>query len=242
ELHAHRARADNDQALGNRRKVQDFDVSKNELRIGLKARQHARLATGGDDDVLGLERLHSSLGLDFHLTAALERGIAGDALHLGALQQHLDALGMFVDDSVLALLHLRVVQPRIFDIDAVGFGVDEMFPNVGGMEQAFGRDASHQKASSAELGLLFDERCFQTVLAGADSCGVAAGTTPDNDEIVGHFYYSSGRIGENTEVTLREGSMLSDGSRRSRARAIRRRWARRNRRRFAIAPEGYLNC
>src|ERR1019366_3859689 len=85
------------------------------------------------------------------------------------------------------------IEARVFDVDAVCLGVDEMRPDVGRMEQALGGDASHQETGSAELGLLFDERCFQSVLAGADSRGVAAGTTPDDDEIVGHSYHSSGR-------------------------------------------------
>ena len=196
ELHAHRARADDDQALGHGGEVQNLDVGEDELGVGFEAGEHARFAAGGDDDVLGFERLHAGIGPDFHLAAALEGGEAGDALHLGALQQHLDAFGMLGDDAVLALLHLGVIEARIFDVDAVGFGVDEMLPDIGGMEQALGGDASHQKTGSAESGLLFDERCFQSVLAGADGCGVAAGTTPDDDEIVGHFYYSSGRMGK----------------------------------------------
>ena len=35
------------------------------------------------------------------------------------------------------------------------------------------------------------ERGLQSVLAGADGSGVAAGTTPDDDQIVRHFFYST---------------------------------------------------
>ena len=66
-----------------------------------------------------------------------------------------------------------------------------MLPNVGGMEQGFGGNAAHQQAGAAEFRLLFDERCFESVLAGADGCGVAAGTTPDDNQIVRHFFYST---------------------------------------------------
>src|ERR1035441_4225753 len=125
----------------------------------------------------------------------------GDAFHLGALEEHLDALGVLVDYAVLALLHLGVIEARVFDVDAVGLGVDEVLPDIGGMEQALGRDASHQETGSAEFGLLFDEGSFQSILAGADSCGVAAGTTPDDDEIVGHFPYSSGRAARGGSVS-----------------------------------------
>src|ERR1035441_4686831 len=193
ELHAHRAPADNDQALGDGGEVQNLDVGEDELGVGRGPGDHTRLAAGGDDDVPGFERLHSGFGPDFHFAAALEGGEASDAFHLGALEAHLDSLGMLVDDAVLAFLHLGVIEARVFDVDAVGLGVDEVLPDIGGMEQALGRDASHQETGSAEFGLLFDEGSFQSILAGADSCGVAAGTTPDDDEIVGHFSYSSGR-------------------------------------------------
>ena len=195
ELHAHGARADDEQALGDGGEVQDLDVGEDELGVGGEAGDHARLAAGGNDDVFGFERLHAGLGPDFHLAAALQRGEARDAFHLGAFEQHLDALGVLVDDAVLALLHLGVIEARVFDVDAVGFGVDEVLPDIGGVEQALGGDTSHQETGPAELGLFFDEGGFQSVLAGADGSGVAAGTTPDDDEIVGHSYYSSGRMG-----------------------------------------------
>jgi hypothetical protein len=41
-------------------------------------------------------------------------------------------------------------------MDAVGLGVDEMLPNVGRMEQALGRDTSHQKTVPPSLA------CFST--------------------------------------------------------------------------------
>ena len=95
---------------------------------------------------------------------------------------------MLVDDAVLALLHLGVIEARVFDVDAFGLGMDKAFPDIGGVEQALGGDTSHQETGP-------DERGLETVLAGADGSGVAAGTTPDDDEIVGHSYYSSGRMG-----------------------------------------------
>jgi hypothetical protein len=59
------------------------------------------------------------VGLHLHLAAALERGVARDALHLGALEQHLDAFGVLVDDAVLALLDLGVIQARVLAVDAL---------------------------------------------------------------------------------------------------------------------------
>jgi hypothetical protein len=70
-------------------------------------------------------------------------------------------------------------------------GVHEALPDVGGLQQGLGGDAAHQQAGAAQLGLLLDQGCFQSVLAGADGCGVAAGTTPDHNEVVGHFFHST---------------------------------------------------
>jgi hypothetical protein len=69
--------------------------------------------------------------------------------------------------------------------------MDEALPDVGRLQQGLGGDAAHQQAGAAQSGLLLDERGLQSVLAGANGCGVAAGTTPDNDQIVGHFFHST---------------------------------------------------
>ena len=59
ELHAHRAGADDRQALGNLGEVEDLDVGEDESRVGLEAGQHARFRAGGDDDILRLHGLHA---------------------------------------------------------------------------------------------------------------------------------------------------------------------------------------
>ena len=45
ELHAHRARADDREALRHGGEIQDLDIGEDELGIGLQAGEHARLAT-----------------------------------------------------------------------------------------------------------------------------------------------------------------------------------------------------
>ena len=143
--------------------------------------------------------------LHLYLAAALQRGVAGDALHLGALEQHLDALGVLVDDAILAVLHLGIIQARVLAVDAFLFAVDEALPDVGGLEQALGGDAAHQQAGAAEPGLLFHQGGLQSVLAGANSSGVAAGTTPNHDQIVRHFFYSTRVTGSAADASTRKG-------------------------------------
>jgi hypothetical protein len=98
---------------------------------------------------------------------------------------------MFIDDTVLAVLHLGEVEARIFAEDAFFVRILEVLPDVGCVEEGFGGDTTHQQAGTAEFRLSFDKGGFEAVLAGADGCGVAAGTTPNNNQIVWHFFYST---------------------------------------------------
>ena len=98
---------------------------------------------------------------------------------------------MLGDDAVLAILDLGIIQARILAVDAFLVGMDEALPDVGGLQQGLGGDAAHQQAGASQPGLLFDERGFQSVLAGAYGCGVAAGTAPDHDKVVRHFFHST---------------------------------------------------
>ena len=79
---------------------------------GCKPGQHARFRAGGENDVLRFQRLHAGVRFHFDFAAALQRGEARDPLHLGPLQQEVDALGMLVDDSILAVLHLGIIEAR----------------------------------------------------------------------------------------------------------------------------------
>jgi len=98
---------------------------------------------------------------------------------------------MFIDDAVLAVLDLGEIEARIFAEDAFFVRMLEVLPDVGRVEEGFGGDTTHQQAGTAEFRLSFDKGGFEAVLAGADGCGVAAGTTPDNNQIVWHFFYST---------------------------------------------------
>ena len=99
--------------------------------------------------------------LHLHLAAALQRGEARDALHLGALQQELDAFGMLVDDPVLALLHLGIVEPRVFARGCrPGSELTKCSQTSAVWSRALGGNTAHQQTGSAEFGLLFDQALF----------------------------------------------------------------------------------
>ena len=123
---------------------------------------------------------------DFHLAAALQRAEALDHVHLVLLHQELDAFGVLGDDPFLRSQDLRVVDARVFALEAFVGGVLEALPDIGGVEEGFGGDATDVQAGAAELGVLFDDGGFQAVLAGPDGSGIASRPAANDDQIVGH--------------------------------------------------------
>src|SRR5262249_25170094 len=117
--------------------------------------------------------------------------VTRESLHFGALEEHGHAIRMLVDDTVLAVFHLGIIQAWILALNSLPIGVNEAFPNVGGLEQSFCGDTTHEEARASEPGLLFDQRCFQSVLSGPNGRGVAARTTPNNNQIVWHLFHST---------------------------------------------------
>ena len=123
--------------------------------VGLQAGQHARLRAGRDNDVPRFERLRAGVRFHLHLAPALERGVARDALHLGALEQHLHAFGMLGDNAVLAVLHLGEIQARVLALDALGLRMDEALPHLGGLQPAPWWGCSPPAGRSRPAGAVF---------------------------------------------------------------------------------------
>ena len=57
--------------------------------------------------------------------------------------QELDALRVLTDDFVLFIENAGVIQTDVFAIDALGLGILEILPNVGGMKKAFSRNTPY---------------------------------------------------------------------------------------------------
>ena len=121
--------------------------------------------------------------------ARQDRAVALDPVDLVLLHQELDALGVLGDDLVLAIEHHGVIQPRILAVDAVFAGVQEVLPDIGRVQQRFGRDAADMQAGAAQLGVFFDDGGLQAVLPGANRRRVAAGAAPDDNHVVCHFIF-----------------------------------------------------
>ena len=164
-------------------------VAPDQLAVGLQAGQLAGAGAGGQDDVLGLERLLAALGeLDRELALAGELRLAVEDGDLVLLEQEADAAAELLRHAAAALDH--------------GGGVEAGV--VGGEAEARRRGASARSTSaersSALVGMQpqfrqMPPRCsrstsatFMLELRRADGRHVAAGTAADDDQVeaLGH--------------------------------------------------------
>ncbi len=89
--------------------------------VDLDPRQRRHVGTGGDQDVLGLERSGlAAVGRRHrHLVGGGDRSRSDQVVDLVLLEQELDALGEVADDAFLALHHRRQVDLQARDLDPV---------------------------------------------------------------------------------------------------------------------------
>ena len=211
EFDAHGARADDDQATSGRREVENFDVGEDESASGCEAGEHARFRAGGDDDVFRFEAsarryrcVTSTLPPPLRVAKPLMRST------LFSFEQQLDALGVLGDDAVLALDDFGVIEARVFDSGCpVGSALAKCSQTSAVWSRALVGMQPTSRQVPPSLAGLFDEGGFESVLAGAHGCRVAAGAAPNDNQIVGHFYYSSGRMGKCPRTIM--GAHISGG-------------------------------
>src|SRR5690606_23215765 len=106
--------ADDGQTLGHFGEVQGADVVDDVLAVELGKRQFDRIRTGGDDDVGALQLdFRTVVLLDLDHVAGLQLAEAVVGGNLVGLEQHGDAAGELLHDSVLAGDHLAHVDRGI---------------------------------------------------------------------------------------------------------------------------------
>jgi len=96
----------------------------------------------------------------------------------------LDALGLFVDDVLLALLHFGPVDRHVADGDAEVLCFLDLGPDVGVLEKGLRGDAAAVETRAAEEGILLDDGDLEAELARADAGDVSARTASDDDDVV----------------------------------------------------------
>src|SRR5262245_40900286 len=186
ELDAHRAAPHDDDRLGDRLHVHRFVAGDDALAIELNAGHAARLRARGDDDfLLRAQRLLGAVG-DLHAALAGQPARALDPVDLVLLEQELDAVGQPLDDLVLSRLHVVHVEVdrRLAEREAPFLPVLRDLERVRVLEQRLGGDAAPVQARAAEDRRALDHGGLQSELRGPDRGHVAAGTGPDDDDVV----------------------------------------------------------
>ena len=124
-------------------------------------------------------------GVNAALGRAGELAVALDHGHLVLLHQELQALGVLVDDALLALLDGAPVQLGAGDVlDAEGGAVFHVVIDFGIEKQGLSRDAADVQAGAAEVRVFLDEGGLQAKLPGADGRSVPGGPATDDGYIV----------------------------------------------------------
>ena len=150
------------------------------------ARQRHALGAGGDDDVLGLQRLLLAVGAGRPrpCRAPTMRPVPLSHVDLVLPEQELDALDVAVDDLVLAGQHRA---RSSFTLSTLMPWSAKPWPASAKssltMQQRLRRDAADVEAGAAEGGALLDAGDLHAELRGADGADIAAGAGADDDDI-----------------------------------------------------------
>src|SRR5690554_4527248 len=118
-LKADRPRADDDKFLRYGGEIQGSNVIAHNLVIDLDIGQITRTGTGGNDDVGGQHFFLAHLHPPALAVALDEASVTVDQRDLVLAKQALDTAGQLIDDAVLAFQHLRDIDFRLFNEDAL---------------------------------------------------------------------------------------------------------------------------
>ena len=158
-------------------------VAPDQLAVGLQPGQLTGARTGGQDDVLGLQRLLAALDeLDRELALAGELGLAVEDGDLVLLEQEADAAAQLLRHAAAALDHGRGIEAGVVGGEAEARRVAHQLQHLGRAQQRLGRDAAPVEADAAQM-LALDQRHLHLQLRRADGRHVAAGTAADDDQV-----------------------------------------------------------
>ena len=188
ELQPDDAGADDEKLLRHLGKLERTGRRHDALLVDVDAVEPRDVRAGGDDDVLGLQRLRLAVGV-CHLDFARRDDAAGTVkrVDLVLLEQKRDAVDVAVDVLLLVFEQRGKIDARLADLDAhLRKTVAGLFIELRGMQHRLGRNAADIEAGAAEGGVFLDDGGFQPELRGTNGADIAAGAGADDDEVVGH--------------------------------------------------------
>ena len=176
ELHPDHAPADDREPRGLLFEFQDAIRVDRQLRALKRYARHRR--PGGDDDVLGRDRLAA----DDHFPIPAEPGRSLERLDAARLEQTLDTLDELVDHRALALLRHGPVEADLARDQAERLAALRLRVQLGRLQERLGRDAATHEARAAHA-VLLDDGCGRSELRGPECCHIAAGAAADDHYI-----------------------------------------------------------
>ena len=196
EFETDRAGADDGEPLGDFGVLQRFGAGADDLAVDLDAAKVRRLASSGDDDVLGLNlALFAARRRHLNPIGREQLSVAAKDLDLVLAHQPIHALSERFDDLRFPSHHRGEVGPHAVELDAVlgelRFGG---VINLARFEQRFAGNAADAKTRAAEQRFLFDDRRLQPQLGAANRRDISAGAGPDDHEIERVFRHVSCRV------------------------------------------------
>src|SRR5262249_48815883 len=150
------------------------------LAVGLDVREVLGGRSHRQDHILGAQ-LPRLIARDLDDSLAGQLPEAEDALDFVLLEEEFDALGVLVDDRLLAALPDLEVELDAADVDAELLGPTDLFVDLGVLEKRLGRDAAAMRACAPDERILLDDGDFHSELAGADAGDIAARAAADDD-------------------------------------------------------------
>ena len=181
ELEADNAAAENHDRGGNPIHLQRL-VRGDDAATDLEAGNRTRVGAGGQDDVAAGDALAAHLDS----VGVSEAAPAGDEFDLAGLEKPLQALVEASNDRVTVLADLGHVDTVEGGVDAELRGLAHGLGHLGGMQVRLRRDATAVQTGAAHL-IAVDKGDCHAELCCAQGSRIAAGTRPQNDDVVGRF-------------------------------------------------------
>ena len=191
ELHADDAAADDDQrVIEPVAALQQLVGGHNagQLQPG-DGRPHVDGAGGDEDALRGIARHPAVRRRHIHFAGGGDAAHALDEVHLGGLQQAVDAAAQLLGHAALVGEDLLHIEGSACRVNAHARAVHRVTIDLGGVEQRLGGDAAPVQTGAAYLTALHHGR-MQAQRRGPEGGGIAAGAGADHDQLIVHAHSS----------------------------------------------------
>ena len=145
---------------------------------------------GGDEDALRGVACHPAVRRrHIHFAGGGDTAHALDEIHLGGLQQAVDAAAQLLGHAALVGEDLLHIEGSACRVNAHARAVHRVTVDLGGVEQRLGGDAAPVQAGATHLTARHHRR-MQAQRGGPEGGGIAAGAGADHNQLILHAHSS----------------------------------------------------